>query len=120
MNTPLGIASLSLASTPLPDLTDTVEGHLPGTVPDTNAAIYLRQFLLNCQQAVKANEVARHQMLKDQLHALVMEQFGEALDSLVAVAADELYSRLCAVPDEEIEEDTPDPGDFDLPAPEPE
>lgn len=73
--------------------------------------LLLRRFILNAQQSVSANNVKRHRMLKDALHAHVQTAFGEAIDSLVAIAADELYTRLtakgCAVPDE-FEADEPD------------
>lgn len=111
MNIPLGIASPALAATPLP------EGH------DTSA-LYLRTFLLNCQLAVKANEVARHQMLKNQLHAFVAERFGDALDAMVEDAAIALYDRLTAKEESEDEwpeqeADEPDGSlPLDLPGPE--
>lgn len=123
MTTPFGIASVQLASTPLPDIHNTVEGIQPGELPSTDAAIYLRAFLLNCQQAVKANEVAKRRQLKDALHAHIQEAFGEALDALIDEATDTLYEKLKTDPAEEWPEqeaDTPDNLPLDFPAPEPE
>ncbi len=106
--TPVGIASVSLSSTKLPLYDHSPEG------------VYLRQFLLNSGLAVKANEVKRHQMLKDAIHALIRERFGEALDAMAEDAAHTLYERLCSCPDDELEADEPDGSlPLDLPGPTP-
>lgn len=121
MTTPFGIASVQLASTPLPDIHNTVEGVQPGELPSTDAAIYLRHWLLNCQLAVKANEVAKRRQLKDALHAHIRETMGEALEALIDEATDGLMEKLrcCEIPDD-FEADTPDNLPLDFPAPEPE
>lgn len=99
----------AIANTPLPDGYD-------------ESALYLRRFILNAQQSVLANEVAKHRMLKDALHAHVQVAFGEQLESLVSMAATDLYEKLmannCAVPDDELEQEEPLPSDFPKPDPE--
>lgn len=103
--TPMGIASPALAATPLP-------------VGFDDSAIYLRQFLLNCQSAVKANDVKRRQLLKDALHAHIAETFREGIEAMIDEATDTLYEKLrcCEIPDE-FEADELPPGE--LPSPEP-
>jgi hypothetical protein len=97
---------------PIPDIANTPlpEGYEPED-------LFLRRFILNAQQSVSANEVAKYRLLKDHLHAHVQEQFGAAIGSLIDMATDELYTRLCSVPDDEQECDSPDPYDLDLPPP---
>jgi len=102
---PNGFASPAYAATKLP------------LYDQSNEAIYLRQFILNCQLAVKANEVKKHRMLKDAIHAHIQTCFGEAMDAMVDDAAHALYEKLCACPEDELEADSPDPYDLDLPPP---
>ena len=65
-----GIASSALAATKLPD----------GYEPD---AVYLRNFLLNCRQAVKANDIKRRRMLADAVRDMVCESLKETENKLV-------------------------------------
>lgn len=97
MSTGFGIASPALAATPLP------EGY-------EESAVYLRAFLLNCQDAVKANEVRRRQMLRAAVESVLLA----ALVDVVPQVADLM---MCEIPDD-FEADTPD-GDLplDLPGP---
>lgn len=109
-----------LASTPVPDFSEcSEEGN---GAPRLDSALYLRRWLLDLQLKVQANEVAKHRMLKDALHAHVQEAFGEQLECLVSMAATDLYEKLmannCAVPDDELEQEEPLPSDFPKPDPE--
>ena len=102
--TPLFAPISAIANTPLPDGYD-------------ESALYLRRFILNAQQSVKANDVIRHQLLKDALHQMIAERFHGTLEAMVEDCAHGLY-KLCACPEDELEADTPD-GDLplDLPGP---
>lgn len=57
-------------------------------------ALYLRRWLLDLQLEVNAAQAARHRQLRDALHLHVAETMQEAIDSLIEVAADELYEKL--------------------------
>lgn len=98
MPTGFGIPSPALAATPLPEGYD-------------NDAMRVRAFILNCRDAVKANDIKRRAMLR----AAVEDVLRESLLASVPKVAELM---MCAVPDSEIEEDEPDPLDFNLPGPE--
>lgn len=93
--TPLFAPIPAIANTPLPDGYD-------------ESALCLRRFILNAQQSVKANDVIRHRLLKDALHQMIAEQFGDALDAMIEDAAHGLYEKLCSCPEDEQEADEPD------------
>jgi hypothetical protein len=96
-------AMRQLAATPLP-------------VGFDDGALYLRRWLLDLREQVKANDVEKHRMLRQAIHQHIEREFHESLAAMVEDATNGLYDRLCAIPDE-FEADDTDDLPLDLPAP---